>query len=122
MRDICDVADTCDAYLAALARIDRISGRAFNWGGGPANAVSLLALLEEVGTVLGRTPRIAFADWRPGDQRWFVADTRAADEALGLASRKPWRQGVRDLLHWLAAERGIEARPALTQSIRAAAV
>ena len=122
VRDICDVADTCDAYLAALARIDRISGRAFNWGGGPANAVSLLTLLEEVGTILGRSPRIEFANWRPGDQRWFVADTRAADAALGLAPRKPWRQGVRDLLHWLAAERGIEARPALKQSIRAAAV
>lgn len=122
VRDICDVADTCDAYLAALARIDRISGRAFNWGGGPANAVSLLTLLEEVGTFLGRPPRIEFADWRPGDQRWFVADTRAADAALGLGSRKPWRQGVRDLLGWLAAERGLEARPLVSQPIRAAAV
>jgi CDP-paratose 2-epimerase len=122
VRDICDVADTCDAYLAALARIDRIAGRAFNWGGGPANAVSLLTLLEEVGTILGRSPRIEFADWRPGDQRWFVADTRAADAALGLGPRKPWRRGVRDLLSWLAAERGLEARPAVTQPIRAAAV
>jgi CDP-paratose 2-epimerase len=122
VRDICDVADTCDAYLAALARIDRIAGRAFNWGGGPANAVSLLTVLEEVGTILGRSPRIEFADWRPGDQRWFVADTRAADAALGLGPRKPWRRGVRDLLTWLAAERGIQARPVASQPIRAAAV
>jgi CDP-paratose 2-epimerase len=122
VRDICDVADTCDAYLAALAQIDRVSGRAFNWGGGPGNAVSLLTLLEEVGVILGRSPRITFADWRPGDQRWFVADTRAADAALGLTPRKPWRQGVRDLLDWLAAERGLTARPTEAQPIRAAAL
>jgi CDP-paratose 2-epimerase len=122
VRDICDVADTCDAYLAALAQVERISGRAFNWGGGPANAVSLLTLLEEAGTILGRSPRIEFADWRPGDQRWFVADTRAADAALGLGPRKPWRQGVRDLLSWLAAERGLEVQPVVRQPIRQAAV
>ncbi|MBO0749800.1 MAG: SDR family NAD(P)-dependent oxidoreductase, partial [Porphyrobacter sp.] len=38
VRDVCDVADTCAAYIALLERIDRVSGRAFNWGGGPANA------------------------------------------------------------------------------------
>jgi CDP-paratose 2-epimerase len=101
VRDICDVADTCDAYMAALRRIDRISGRAFNWGGGPDNAVSLLTLLDEIGSVIGRKPRVEFSDWRPGDQRWFVADTRAADAALGLSQRKPWRQGVQDLASWL---------------------
>lgn len=105
VRDICDVGDTCAAYLAALERIEAIAGHAFNWGGGPDNAVSLLALVEEIGRIVGRTPDVAFADWRAGDQRWFVADTRAADAALGLASRRPWRDGVRALAAWLAANR-----------------
>jgi CDP-paratose 2-epimerase len=107
VRDICDVADTCDAYLAALRRIDRINGRAFNWGGGPDNAVSLLTLIEEIGRIIGRAPQVEFAEWRPGDQRWFVADTRAADAALGLTPRKAWREGVRDLARWLSQARGL---------------
>ncbi len=105
VRDICHVGDTCAAYLALLERIDRVSGRAFNWGGGPANAVSLLTVIEEIGAITGRAPRVEFADWRPGDQRWFVADTRAADAALGLGRRKPWRQGLRELARWLEQER-----------------
>ena len=107
VRDVCDVDDTCRAYLAALRRIDTISGRAFNWGGGPANAVSLRTVLQEIAAVVGHEPRVEFAPWRPGDQRWFVADTRAADAALGLAARKPWRQGLRDLAAWLADEHGL---------------
>ena len=116
VRDICDVSDTCDAYIAALENIHQISGRAFNWGGGPANAVSLLTLLDEIGAILGRMPKVEFSDWRPGDQRWFVADTRLVDRVLDLSSRKPWRQGVRDLADWLRTQQeevmpGIDAQP-----------
>ncbi|MEQ5789177.1 SDR family NAD(P)-dependent oxidoreductase [Erythrobacter sp. NFXS35] len=105
VRDICDVADTCDAYIAALENIEHIAGRAFNWGGGPDNAVSLLTLIEEIGAITGDPPQVTFADWRAGDQRWFVADTRAADHALSLGRRKPWRTGLRDLADWLVSSR-----------------
>jgi len=107
VRDICDVQDTCDAYLAALDQIDAISGRAFNWGGGPGNAVSLLMVIDEIAKVTGRTPRLEFSDWRPGDQRWYVSDTTSIDETLALAPRKDWKKGLRDLAAWLCAERGL---------------
>jgi CDP-paratose 2-epimerase len=115
VRDICDVADTCAAYVAMLERIDRLAGRAFNWGGGPTNAVSLLTVIDEIGAIVGRPPRIQFADWRQGDQRWFVADTRAVDSALGLPPRKPWRQGLRELARWLDRERQPQAARAPVQ-------
>ena len=112
VRDVCHVADACEAYLKVLERIDGVSGRAFNWGGGPGNAVSLLTVLEEIGTIIGRPPRINFADWRPGDQRWFVADARAADQALGLQPRTGWREGLRDLHAWLVEENAaVQAEP-----------
>ncbi|HYZ63786.1 MAG TPA: SDR family NAD(P)-dependent oxidoreductase, partial [Acetobacteraceae bacterium] len=75
VRDVLYVDDAVDAYLAAWRRIERVSGQAFNLGGGPANAVTLLQVLVRIGEITGRAPELRFADWRPGDQRYFVADT-----------------------------------------------
>ena len=105
VRDVCDIRDTCDAYFAMLDRIDAVAGRAFNWGGGPDNAISLLTLIEEIGRITGRRPPVNFAPTRPGDQLWFVADTRRAERALGLGPRIGWRDGVRDLADWLQRSR-----------------
>jgi CDP-paratose 2-epimerase len=109
VRDILDVSNAVEAYLAAWARIDVAAGRAFNLGGGPANAVSLRTLIAEIGVLTGTAPDVRFADWRAGDQRYFVADTRAAQAVLGLGPKVPWRTGVARLAAWLASE--IETGP-----------
>ena len=106
VRDILDVSNAVEAYIQAWRRIDTVKGRAFNLGGGPANAVSLRTLLGYIGELIGREVDLSFADWRAGDQRYFVADTRAAEAALGLSPKVDWRTGVADLTRWLAAERG----------------
>ena len=118
VRDILDVRDAVDAYVAAWRQIETIKGRAFNLGGGAANAVSLQQLLAHIGQVTGRTPELGFEDWRAGDQRYFVADARAARDALGLDQPRGWREGVADLAAWLSAERGqgLEERPRLAVS------
>jgi CDP-paratose 2-epimerase len=105
VRDILDVRDAVDAYLAAWRRIDAVAGRAFNLGGGPGNAVSLRRLIGHIGDLTGRPVDLAFSDWRAGDQRYFVADTCAATQALGLAPPREWREGVAALADWLARER-----------------
>ena len=46
VRDVLHVDDAIGAYIAAWRRIEAIAGRAFNLGGGPANAVSLLQLVR----------------------------------------------------------------------------
>lgn len=105
VRDILDVSDAVDAYIGLWRNIDRLSGRAFNLGGGPKNAVSLRQLLGHVEDLLGTSLDIRFSDWRAGDQRYFVADRRAVDAALGLHNPKGWREGVEALLQWLRTER-----------------
>jgi CDP-paratose 2-epimerase len=107
VRDILDVSNAVDAYLAAWRRIGAVRGRVFNLGGGPDNAVSLLQLTGEIRHVLGREVQVQFEDWRPGDQRWFVANTAAAGGALGLGTPLGWRAGVGRLAQWLASERGL---------------
>ncbi|QQV76653.1 NAD-dependent epimerase/dehydratase family protein [Sphingomonas aliaeris] len=107
VRDILDVSDAVSAYVAAWRRIDRVSGRAFNLGGGPDNAVSLRGLIDYIGTLLERDVDLRSGDWRAGDQRYFVADARAAQAALELPPRRDWRAGVAALARWLAETRGI---------------
>jgi CDP-paratose 2-epimerase len=107
VRDILDVSNAVDAYVAAWRNIDLIAGRAFNLGGGSDNAVSLRALIAHIGVLTGSPVEIDYADWRAGDQRYFVADTRALEAALPLSPKVPWREGVARLAGWLAEERGI---------------
>lgn len=105
VRDILDVDDAVDAYVSAWRNIETVRGRAFNLGGGTDNAVSLRQIIAFMKAYLGRPIEIETAGWRAGDQRYFVADTRAARAALNLKPRKPWQQGVADLADWLVEER-----------------
>ncbi len=107
VRDILDVSNAVEAYLAAWRRIDQVKGRAFNLGGGPGNAVSLNTLLAQIERLLDRRVEVHHADWRPGDQRYFVADTRAAQRALGLGPKVRWQHGIERLADWLSKHRGL---------------
>ena len=94
VRDVLHVGDAVSAYLSAWSRIDAIAGRAYNLGGGPANAISLLQLVAHIEDLLGRRVDVTFACWRPGDQRYFVADAAAARRDLALAPALGWRAGI----------------------------
>jgi CDP-paratose 2-epimerase len=101
VRDILFVEDLVRAFLLAEGRIDEIAGRAFNIGGGAANTVSLLELLDLIGELHGRRPQVFFEGWRTGDQRYYVSDTRGFEAATGWRPRVNVRQGVRNLYNWL---------------------
>jgi CDP-paratose 2-epimerase len=110
VRDALDVGDAVEAYLAAWARIGAVAGRAFNLGGGPANAVSLRQVIAFIGELTGRPVEARYADWRAGDQRYYVSDTRRAARELGLSRARPWREGVAALARWLREEHASAAR------------
>ncbi|GGK44921.1 NAD-dependent epimerase/dehydratase family protein [Salinarimonas ramus] len=100
VRDVLHVSDAVGAYRTALARIDEIAGGVFNLGGGPANAVSLRAVIDAIEEISGPV-RLDRAAWRQGDQLWFVADTRRLETTLGWRARTGWREGLADLARWL---------------------
>jgi CDP-paratose 2-epimerase len=108
VRDVLDVSDAVEAYLAAWRRIDAIKGRAFNLGGGPANAVSLRQVIAAIEDETGRPVETSYSDWRAGDQRYYVSDTRLATRELGLRPPVPWRKGIAALTRWLRDERGLK--------------
>jgi CDP-paratose 2-epimerase len=73
----------------------------FNIGGGPQRTVSLLEVLDLIGELTGQTPQVKFEDWRTGDQRYYVSDTRKFQAATGWAPRVDVREGVTRLHAWL---------------------
>ncbi|MFZ5676398.1 MAG: NAD-dependent epimerase/dehydratase family protein [Pseudomonadota bacterium] len=105
VRDILHVSDAVSAYRRALALIDRLEPRAFNLGGGPANAVNLLQVLQEASRITGRRIDIRFSEGRTGDQPYFVADTRSITAELGWRANIGWRDGLKDLADWLRRSR-----------------
>ncbi|MCW6507178.1 SDR family NAD(P)-dependent oxidoreductase [Lichenifustis flavocetrariae] len=107
VRDVLDVSDAVAAYVGVWRNIDRLRGGAFNLGGGPANAVSLRQLLRYLESLLQRPLRVDYSDWRAGDQKYYVSDTRALINVLDMAPFVSWTDGVARLVRWLAAERGL---------------
>ncbi|QLF68944.1 NAD-dependent epimerase/dehydratase family protein [Peteryoungia desertarenae] len=117
VRDILFIDDAIAAYRMVHARIDRIDRRAFNLGGGPRNAVSLLSLMREIENLTGRPLKREFSDWRAGDQSYFVADTRALESECGWQARVGWKAGLKRLHSWLMEHRfSPESAPAILQN------
>ena len=117
VRDVLHVADLVRAMRAVAAELaapdgGRAAGRAFNVGGGPANAVSLRQVVAALGELTGRPVPVETAAWRPGDQRWYVSDTSALARATGWEPRVRWRDGLADLVAWLAEHVETAAAPA----------
>ena len=117
VRDVLYVDDLVDAMMLAHDAIDDISGQAFNVGGGPANTISLLELLELITELTGERPAHAIEPWRPADQRYYVSDTSKLEAAGGWAPRVRVRDGVKRLAAWLSV-----STPALAPELAAGKV
>ncbi|MDB6087003.1 MAG: NAD-dependent epimerase/dehydratase [Gammaproteobacteria bacterium] len=101
VRDLLFVEDLVDAFEHARADIGALSGRAFNMGGGPANAASILEVLEQIERLTGLRCPTRFGPWRTGDQRYYVSDTTAFQDATGWQPRTRVNNGLAVLLQWL---------------------
>jgi CDP-paratose 2-epimerase len=101
VRDLLFIDDLIDAMLLAYEHIDQISGRAFNVGGGPAQSVSLLELIDLLARIVGVTPSVQFGPWRTSDQRYYVSNTRRLGEITGWRPKISPQEGVGQLYRWL---------------------
>ena len=70
-------------------------------GGGIGQTISLLELLSLIAEFEGSRPQVHFEDWRIGDQRYYVSDTRSFRRATGWKPRVGVREGVGRLHNWL---------------------
>ena len=106
VRDVLHVDDLLDAYDAVIERIDQVKGGVYNLGGGFENVISVWSefgpMLEKL---LGKSIPVLRGDWRPGDQRVFVADICKAEEELGWKPKITVEEGVKKLFNWVKENR-----------------
>jgi CDP-paratose 2-epimerase len=115
VRDILFIDDLIEALLLARKNIRTLSGQVFNIGGGVGNTTSLRELLTLIGELHESKPRINFAHWRPGDQRYYVTNFSKFHTATGWSPRVGKVDGVRRLYDWLREERVPRERIAVAQ-------
>ena len=101
VRDVLFVEDLVDAMLLARRQMDCLAGEAFNIGGGPGQTLSLLEFMDLIERITGARPQLEWSDWRLGDQRYYVSDTRKFRAATGWEPRVGVEEGVRRLHAWL---------------------
>ena len=106
IRDLLHVSDLIRAYDLAVEKIDVTAGQVYNLGGGSANTLSIWTefgpMLEEL---VGHPIQVARGDWRPGDQKVFVADIRKAERELGWKPQVGVEEGIRKLFEWVQENR-----------------
>jgi len=105
VRDVLYVGDLVDAFLLAQKNMEKISGQAFNIGGGAANAVSLLELIDLIGEMHGESFATIFSDWRHADQKYYVSNTSKFEAETGWEARIDVSEGVEKLYRWLLESR-----------------
>jgi CDP-paratose 2-epimerase len=101
IRDVLHVDDLVRAYEAVINNSDKVSGQAFNIGGGPDNTMSLLELLSYLEKELGIDIPLQWDDWRPGDQPVFVCNLNKIKEYTEWEPKINVEVGVRDLITWV---------------------
>jgi CDP-paratose 2-epimerase len=107
-RDVLFVEDLLDAYEAVVRRIEVTAGRIYNLGGGPENCLSVwYEFGEMLGRLYGKPLTPERAEWRPGDQRVFVADIRRAQRDFGWRPKINPEEGVDRLYHWVRSNLGL---------------
>ena len=103
VRDLLHVQDLVRAYELGIQQIDAWQGAVFNVGGGPENTLSIWTEFGSLLTSLaGREIVVRWADWRPGDQRVFVADIRKIENELGWRPTVSPKQGIYKLYEWVS--------------------
>lgn len=108
VRDLLYVDDLIAAYDMAFIAGKKTRGGIYNIGGGIKNVMSVWfefgPMLEKL---FGRKISPTFYDWRPGDQKVFVADIRKAKKEFDWQPTIPVEDGVKRLYEWITVHKAL---------------
>src|ERR1700686_408594 len=98
VRDLLDARDLSELYSIVIDKIAITRGEIYNVGGGPENQRNLLEVIDQIGELTNRKPSYSFADWREGDQTFYVSDITKAKKELGWEPQVAFDRGLKDLI------------------------
>ncbi len=102
VRDILYISDLLKAFDRAVDNIDSVAGHAFNIGGGRANSISVLELLDYLQDGLGISPsEVNYGPWRLADQKVYISNTEEAKKRLGWEPEVSKEEGISLLHEWI---------------------
>jgi CDP-paratose 2-epimerase len=101
VRDLLYAEDMVNLYLSAARNINKISGQAFNIGGGVENSYSLIELLDFIGKELKINLVYKKINKRESDQKVFIADYRKINNLINWQPKITKEIGVRKMLEWI---------------------
>lgn len=107
VRDLLFVSDLVSAMRLAVSNIARVTGEAFNMGGGVENSASLLDVIEGINRLTGRSIALHRGPERLGDQRWYVSDTSKIKARLQWSPKVCVSDGLRRLYDWYMGRRAL---------------
>ncbi len=100
VRDLLDARDLSALYATVIDKIAITRGEVYNIGGGPSNQRNLLEVIDQIGEITGKRPQFTFAEWREGDQKFYVSDVEKARKELDWEPQVDFDRGLRDLIAW----------------------
>ena len=86
-------------------------GRPINFCSSGPSSAQMLSVWVELGPMLerplGRKVKVQQGDWRPGDQRICIMDTRKAQRELSWRPKVSVAEGVQKLYEWVVQNKGL---------------
>jgi CDP-paratose 2-epimerase len=107
VRDVLAVHDLLRAFAAAYEHRKLTAGQVYNIGGGAANAISLLELLNGIETALKVRVQYRFRSARPGDQPIYITDFAKFSRHTDWTPERNVTQTVDDICEWYNRNRAL---------------
>lgn len=101
VRDVLHADDMISLYFSAAGKLNKLSGKVFNIGGGFDNSLSLLELFESLEEFAEMNLVYEKAPVRESDQKVFVSNLKRISYELDWEPEVNYRVGIKRMLDWI---------------------
>ena len=109
VRDVLYIEDLLRGFELVREQRETTSGEIFNVGGGEANTVSLVELMEHIRELSGVRMKFERSRLRPGDQLLYVTDYGKLNRLTGWKPEVSLRTALENMLVWFKKNRDLVA-------------